>query len=187
MAAIGWHDWPVTHQPESTPGKLELLLESSWTMAGSGLRSAWPPEHRLGAQALLEFAAGSRFCVLAYLAGAERLHAIPVSFLMGPDGDFWIPSGGDSVRTRFLRAHPWAAIVVGPESAPGHRLIRAEGPTSIVAAADLHQSMVPEVRQKLGQLSWCVSWLLLQPSSLLGWGVPSPPNHSVGRSSRSPG
>ncbi len=177
----------MTHQPEPTSGKLELLVESSWAKAGSGVRSAWPPEHRLGAQALLQFAAGSRFCTLAYLAGGDRVHAIPVSFLMAPDGDCWIPAGSDSARTRFLRAHPWAAIVVGPESAPGHRVLRAEGPTSIVAAADLPQSLVPEARQKLGDLSWCASWLLLQPSSLLGWGVPNPPDHSIGRSSRSPG
>ena len=168
-------------------GELAGLLERSWAKAGAGLRSAWPPERRLSPGELLDLAASSRFCVLAYLAEAERVHAIPVSFHLDVRGDIWIPAGPGARRTHHLRSHPWAAVVVGPDASPGHRIIRAEGPTASLSPAALPAEVAVQAMHKLRDLSWCQSWLQITPTSLLAWGGGPVGPHSVGSNSLSPG
>ncbi len=175
----------MVHLPDNGPDELERLLRRSWARAGLGLRAAWPEGTRLSASQILRFLLGQRFCALAF--AGDRVHVIPVSFHMDLSGLTLIPAGEQARRMSHLALHPWAAVLVGPESAPGHRVVRVEGPSRAVATTDLPAAVLGGAETKLGDLSWCASWLQIQPSSVLGWGVVENPGHSAGSSSRSPG
>lgn len=93
------------HESQNDLARLQSLLDTSYTRAGTHLRSIHTPERRLTAERLAELLTG--VCVLdlatVNAAGQPRVAPIDGLFLRGT---FWFGSSRSSVRFRHIRRNP---------------------------------------------------------------------------------
>jgi uncharacterized pyridoxamine 5'-phosphate oxidase family protein len=93
------------HETERDLELLQALLDSSYTRAGSHLRSIWGEETRLDARALSEELAGVQVLDLATVTARGEPRVAPVDGLFFR-GRFWFGSAAHSQRFRNIRSNP---------------------------------------------------------------------------------
>ena len=152
--------------PVTTGATLHAIQEESYRHASQGLRSAWPPERAMSADALGAFLDERRYCILATTTGRGHPQARPVAF--SPVGEsIWFATGA-SGRLRNLQRTPWVSVVVTDGDRGAHRAVTLDGPVIVVTEPP------PEVhaaweRRFDGRADWAVAWFELRPERVFSY------------------
>ncbi len=114
---------------------LIAVQNRSYDRAGPGILESYPRTQSMDAARLAAFLDSTRYAVLATSRPDGRAQATPIAFTVW-DGAFWVASVRGA-RTRNLRVHPYASIVVMEGEGTAHRAIIAEGPVTTYEKLDL--------------------------------------------------
>jgi len=139
---------------------LLALQAATAARATPGELASWPPERAMDEHELAAFLERRSFCVLATSTPRGRPQARPVAYTYR-DGAFWFASVGGA-RLRNLRAEPWASLVVEEGDRGDHRMVLAEGPVDVHAAAPPAVAEAWE-RRHGSRAEWAAAWLELRP------------------------
>jgi general stress protein 26 len=147
--------------------------DSSYAVATSGLRSAWPEAKALGRDELAALLGRHRYCVLATSRADGRAHAAPVAFVVH-DGAFWFATVA-GLRLRNLTAHPWASLVVmegdadSGEVGRSHVALTAEGPITLHAIDNWRSFETEWLRRHNRSPTWASALAELRPVRLFSY------------------
>jgi nitroimidazol reductase NimA-like FMN-containing flavoprotein (pyridoxamine 5'-phosphate oxidase superfamily) len=150
----------------TTGAALHRIQEQSYSRAGHGIRSSWPPEQAMSADELGAFLDERRYCILATTTAHGHPQARPVAF--SPVGEsLWFATGG-SERLRNLERTPWVSVVVSDGDRGAHRAVTLDGPVTIVAEppADV---LAGWERRFDGLAGWAVAWFELRPERVFSY------------------
>ncbi|HUA11062.1 MAG TPA: pyridoxamine 5'-phosphate oxidase family protein [Solirubrobacteraceae bacterium] len=148
---------------------LARLQETSFELAGEGLRSSWPPESAMDAAQLGKFFEEHRYCVLATATRDGRPVARPVAYTV-VGASFWLATVRGS-RLRNLERTPWVSLVVSDGDAGSHRAVVVDGSVTVVDGPPADVARAWQVRHG-SPAQWADAWVLLQPGRLLSYAAP---------------
>jgi nitroimidazol reductase NimA-like FMN-containing flavoprotein (pyridoxamine 5'-phosphate oxidase superfamily) len=145
---------------------LGRLQEASFARAEGGLRSSWPRESGMDAEALRSFLDAHRYCVLATASSQRHPAARPVAFTV-IGASFWFATVAGA-RLRNLERTPWASVVVAEGDGGEHRAVAADGPVTITREVSEELLAVWEARHG-SRADWAAAWFEIQPTRLISY------------------
>jgi hypothetical protein len=131
--------------------------------ANEATSRSYPPERRLDAAGLTRFLDRRMFAVISTTRANGRPHAT-ISSYVRRGTIFWLPTLTGSVRERNIQRQPWASLVITEGDANEHVVVIIEGPTEIVAPADVPADVVATTSR-----SWVAVWFRLEAQRVLSY------------------
>jgi hypothetical protein len=142
------------------------IQDASYVPADRALLTSWPRDRMMPAEALDQFLADRRYCVLATTSKNGHPQARPVGFAV-VDEVIWFAtvSGG---RLRNLERVPWTSMVVSEGEGDTHRAFAADGPVKIHEHAP-HKVVVAWEARFGSRGEWAAAWVELHPKRVFSY------------------
>lgn len=144
--------------------RLVEIQNESYALAGSAIRSAWPPQDAMDAAELADFLVRNDYAVLATVTPDGRPQASPIAYFVR-DGAFWIATVAGA-RLRNLRANPNAALVIAEGGRGTHSAVRAEGTVVLHEGPDTAALRAAWQLRHGGDAGWAAAFAELRPQRI---------------------
>lgn len=153
--------------------QLAAVQAASYAVAGSAVTSSWPQTSALDAETLAAFLDEQPYCVLATTRPDGRPQARPVAFTV-VEGALWIASVSGA-RLRNVTTQPYVSLVVSSGARGTHRMVLAEGPTSIHEREIVAVRLDPLWIERHGSApDWAAAFIELRPERIFSYDAAAP-------------
>jgi general stress protein 26 len=150
----------------TTGAALHRIQQASYSRAGHGMRSAWPPEQAMSSDELGAFLDERRYCILATTTARGHPQARPVAFSAVGES-LWFATGA-SGRLQNVERTPWVSVVVTDGDRGAHRAVTLDGPVTLVDEPP--DEVLAQWEQRFDdRADWAVAWFELRPERVFSY------------------